>query len=96
MKDLRKRARAFMEQPVPAEINYAPGNLTDSFIARYAQGGPFDDPEMIELLHLCFYTAETAAKDYFSETKIYFSESAEILKGIIIELTGKAPEPIEE
>lgn len=83
-----------MKRPVPAEIQYTPENITDSLLTRYAEGGSFDDPEMHDLLRICYYEAENSAAQYRGDARAYFSECAAILKGMSIEICGKAPEPL--
>ena len=87
MSDLRDRARRFLERPYPLG-NYAEDNLTDGFIRRYIEGGSWDDPELQELLRLCYGQAQVEVEFQEGEGQAYFQECMEILLGIINEIYG--------
>jgi hypothetical protein len=89
MSDLRVRAQKFLERPYPLGA-YAEDNLTDGFIRRYIDGRPWDDPELQELLRLCYVTAEGEIEGHAGEARAYFQECAEVLRGILIEIYGSA------
>ena len=87
MTDLRSRAEAFLHRPFPLGER-APGNLTDCLIARYLAGGPWDDPELVELLSLCHMSAVTEANSKTGKLRAFYRESATVLEGIQSELSG--------
>jgi len=87
MTDLQRRARAFLEQPIPTELahHYAPDSLTDRLLANFADQGSLDD-EGYELALLCASEVEDARDRHETEqAKQYFQACGEILNGIIAE-----------
>jgi len=78
--ELQARARAFLQRPIPAGIDYAPDSLAERFIATYAaRGGLPEDDEAVELLGLaCLESSamsdqlrnDPAASDYFRENAL--------------------------
>jgi len=89
MSDLRARAQRLLERPYPLGA-YAEDNLTDGFIRRYIDGGPWADPELQDLLRLCYLTAESEIEGHTGEARAYFQECVEVLRGILIEVYGSA------
>lgn len=87
MSDLESQARRFLERPLPPG-NYGGDSLADDFIRRYLGGGPWDDPELRNLLRLCFFTAQTEAEGASGEAAEYDGECAEVLRGILLEIYG--------
>jgi hypothetical protein len=88
MSNLKARARRFLALPYPFG-NYAEGNLTDGFIHRYVQGGPWNDPELQDLLRLCLLTAQSEAASHKGKGHAYLQECADILEGIMKEVYGE-------
>jgi hypothetical protein len=86
MNDLRSRAEGFLRRPFPLE-KWVPGNLTDGMIGRYVANGPWDDPELLDLLLLCLLTARTEAANHEGELGAYHQELAEILEAIQTEVS---------
>lgn len=87
MPDLHSRAEEFLRRPFPLG-DRAPGNLTDSLIARFLAEVPFDDPELIDLLSLCIQNAIDQANSQTGEAQKFYRESVEVLQGIQAELIG--------
>ncbi len=85
MGDLRDRAQRFLERPYPLG-NYVEDNLTDGFIRRYIEGGPWDDCELEELLRFCYAEAQTQAEFNQGAGREYYQECAEILCAILTEI----------
>lgn len=92
MENLRIRAQRFLETPPPFD-NFVPDNLTDGFIRRYVYDGPWDDPELIYSLRLCYVLAAQDAERSVGEIQKNDLECAEILRGILLEIYG--PKSIE-
>jgi len=90
--ELRRRSARFLARPFPLP-NYAPGNLTDGFIQRYIDGGPWDDPDLPDLLALCYLHTENAVAEHSGDAKSYFEECLSLLREI---LTETYPGRIEE
>lgn len=87
MSDLRSRAQQFLARPYPGGA-YVADNLTDGFIRRYIDGGPWDDSELRELLRMCFFFAESDAEDECGELAAYNQECSEVLREILLEVYG--------
>lgn len=84
---LRQRARAFLQSPIPKDLDYAPGSIAERVIAAYAdQGAAGLDGELRELLEICVMESEGAAGQAQGEVKAYFEESAGILGAIMNEI----------
>jgi hypothetical protein len=88
MPDLKARAQRFLQRPFPLGP-YAEGNLTDGFIHRYVQGGPWKDPELRDLLQLCMFNALTESQSHEGEAQAYYQECVEVLQGIRAEVYGE-------
>ena len=87
--ELQDRARKFIERPIPDGMTYAPENLTDRFIAEYAQNGSVQlDSELRELLTLCVMEGQFAADSKSGEEGDFFRESHAILQAILDESTS--------
>jgi hypothetical protein len=81
---LRQRARIFLLRPIPEQLNYVSGSVSEQAIAAYAARGPDGlDAEMRELLELCAMEAQGAAAGAVSEVRAYLEESAAILGEIL-------------
>ena len=83
--DLQSRAKAFLERPLPSDLNYVPNSLAESYIRRLAAEGRVDvDPEAAQLLQICAMEAEFAASESGSPARQeYFGETAELLQAIL-------------
>jgi hypothetical protein len=86
MSDLRDRAQAFLERPIPDEIQYVPNSIAELFIRNYVSGGEFDD----EFLGLGDLAAEIMDNEVSThktpEAKAFFQECKELLEAILDEI----------
>ena len=83
---LQQRAKAFLTRPIPKDLDYAPGSISERLIAAYAEQVPAAlDEELRELLELCVVEAEAAAEGAAGELRDYLEESAGILRAIMEE-----------
>jgi hypothetical protein len=83
-KSLQRRAKAFLERPIPDGMPYVPGSISERVIATYATDGKVElAGEMGELLQMCVMEAEFAADSKSGDEADYFRESAEILGAIL-------------
>jgi hypothetical protein len=96
MNDLRSRAEAFLRSPC---IISEPGASLLGLIARYAEGKPWDDPELGNLLLHGIGTAQREAARRKEATagpacdgRIFYQEAAALLQEIQAEVSavGKA------
>ncbi len=93
--DLRSRARELLERPFPIPEG-TEDNITDNLIRRYIERGPWDDPELQNLLRLCFYMADDQAEKTIGDAFVYpyWRDCCEILREILLEIYGEAVEPL--
>ena len=83
---LQARAKQFLSQPVPKEIQYVPGSVAEIFIQNYANGGTFDD-ELLELGELSSMTIDEALESHSTaDAQAYFKECQSILNAILKEV----------
>lgn len=80
---LQERAKTFLDRPIPEDLDYIPGSISENIIAAYAADGRVDlDPELGELLEICIVEGFSAAEQGSPERRAYFRESAAILQAI--------------
>jgi hypothetical protein len=84
---LRARAKAFLERPIPQGMPYVPDSISERFLVAYATDGKLDvDPEMLDLLEICILEGHNAADTKSGDEADFFRESAEILEAIQAEM----------
>jgi hypothetical protein len=84
MADLKLRAQAFPDRPIPDELKsrYVPGSMAELFIRNCAAGGRLDE-EGEEPRGMCAMAAESAADSHSTaDAKEYFAERAALLSEI--------------
>jgi len=96
-RQLRERARAFLERPIPEGMPYVPDSISERFIAVYAERGQLEpDPETVELLRICAVEAENAASMKTGEEQAFFRESGAILEAIFEEMQEPHKSPSQK
>ena len=80
---LRERVVAFLDRPVPPELNYAPGSIAELVLATYAETGTIEDAELHGLLEICVSEADgVVSPEDPPDVQAYLRESAELLRAI--------------
>ncbi|MFN8010516.1 MAG: hypothetical protein U0P81_03845 [Holophagaceae bacterium] len=83
---LQRRAREFLERPVPEDIDYVEGSLAERLLTAYAEEGRIDsDPEQLELLELCLQETRGAEQEGSPARRAWFKESGDLLEAILAE-----------
>ena len=80
---LQNRVIAFLERPVPADVDYVGDSLAERLLRAYAEDGRLEgDPEELELLGLCVLESRAAAEEGGPARRAWFTESADLLEAI--------------
>lgn len=83
MTDLQREAQAFLDRPVPQQINYVPDSIVERLIRSFALGQHFDD-EALELLEICAYELDITAEQFTGDAKVYFTDCANLVRSILV------------
>jgi len=84
---IQDRAKRFIKQPVPADIDYVPGSIAERLITTYASDGALQrDDETREMTELTLMETDAMVSKETGAAQAYFHESAEILRAILGEM----------
>ena len=84
---LQDRAKRFIHQAVPSDIDYVLGSIAERMITTYAADGALQrDGETREMLELILMETDAMVSKESGAGQAYFRESAEILRAILGEM----------